>query len=81
MGQGNPYLQAAVMETIDNQIRDNDPPETRRTLDRLRAEGFSRKDARIHIAQAVILEIWDTLKNRKEFNRERYLRNLKNLPR
>ena len=68
------------MEVVENQINDNDPPEARETLERLMSEGISKEDAKIYIAQAVCVEIWDTMKNRREFDRERYVRNLRNLP-
>ena len=80
MEKANPYLKAAFMEVVDNQIASNDPPETRQTLDRLTSQGISKQDARIYIGQAVCVEIWDIMKNKKEFNRERFVRNLKNLP-
>lgn len=80
MEKANPYLKAAFMEVVDNQIASNDPPETRQTLDRLTSQGISKQDARIYIGQAVCVEVWDIMKNKKEFNRERFVRNLKNLP-
>ena len=80
MEKANPYLKTAFMEVVDNQIASNDPPETRQTLDRLTSQGISKQDARIYIGQAVCVEVWDIMKNKKEFNRERFVRNLKNLP-
>ncbi len=80
MEEHNPHLKAAFMEVVENQIRDGDPPETRETLARLTAQGISDEDARIYIGQAVCVEVWDILKNKKEFNMERFLSNLKNLP-
>jgi len=68
------------MEIVENQIRDGDPPETRKTLERLKSEGISEEDARIYIGQAVCVEVWDAMKNKKEFNKARYIRNLKALP-
>jgi len=68
------------MEVVENQIRDGDPPETKEALERLKSQGISEDDARIYIGQAVCVEVWDILKNKKEFNMERFLRNLKNLP-
>ena len=47
MEKTNPRLKAAFMEVVDNQIRDNDPPETRETLNRLISEGMSKEDARL----------------------------------
>jgi hypothetical protein len=41
----NLHLQQAILEVVENQLRANDPPETRQTLDRLLASGYSRKDA------------------------------------
>lgn len=80
MRKTDPHLQAAFMEIIDNQIRDNEPPETRETLHRLQALGLSEPEAKRYIGQAVGIEVWNILKHRQQFNRERYLRNLKNLP-
>jgi len=50
--EGNPRLKTTFLQIVDNQLKANDPPETRQTLDRLLAQGFSREDAKIYIAQA-----------------------------
>ncbi|MGA2624767.1 MAG: hypothetical protein ABSF91_12985 [Bacteroidota bacterium] len=78
--QQNPILKAVYLETVDNQLRDNDPPETRQTLDRLHKEGFSDKDAKVLIASAIAAETYYILKNGEPFNRERFIRNLQRLP-
>jgi hypothetical protein len=80
MDETNPYLRAAFMEVVDNQIASNDPPETRETLNRLISEGISEQDARLYIGQAICVEVWEIMKNKREFNLERFVRNLKNLP-
>jgi hypothetical protein len=80
MEEGNPILKRAFMEVVENQIRDGDPPETRETLERLTSQSISDDDARIYIGQAVCVELWDIMRNKKEFNMQRFLRNLKNLP-
>ena len=80
MEKGNPILKLAFMQTVENQIRDGDPPETRETLERLKSEGISEEDARIYIAQAVSVEVFDIMKNKKKFNMSRFIRNLKLLP-
>ncbi len=80
MDETNPHLHAAFMEVVDNQIAGNDPPETRETLSRLMAQGISREDARTYIGQAICIEAWDIMRNKSEFNLERFVRNLKNLP-
>ncbi len=76
----NPHLKAAFLETVENQLADNDPPETQETLDRLIAEGISEGDSKLFIAQAVCVEVFDIMKHQKEFNLGRYLKNLKRLP-
>ncbi len=80
MEKGNPILKSAFMEVVENQIRDGDPPETRETLERLKSDGISEEDARIYIGQAVCVEVWDIMKNKKEFDKTRFIRNLKSLP-
>jgi len=77
---GNPHLKVAFLDVVDNQIANNNPPEMRQTLECLVSEGILEEDARIYIAQAVCVEMWDVLKNQKTFNRDRYIRNLKKLP-
>jgi hypothetical protein len=44
------------MDIIDNQVRDNTPPETRRTLERLVAAGHTLEDARRLIGCVVSTE-------------------------
>jgi hypothetical protein len=80
MEEGSPILKEAFMEVVENQIRDGDPPETRETLERLKSESISEEDARLYIGQAVCVEIWDIMKNKKEFDMARFVRNLKALP-
>ncbi len=76
----NPRLKAAMMEVVENQIRDNEPPETRQTLDRLVAEGISEEDAKLYIGQAIAIEIWTIIRNQKQYDHKRYLQNLARLP-
>jgi hypothetical protein len=70
----------ALVEVVENQIRDNDPPETRITLNRLMSLGESRENAMRYIACAVSVEVFEILKHQTPFNKERYLANLRNLP-
>jgi hypothetical protein len=74
-------LAAALLEVVDNQLRDNQPPETRETLERLCSEGHPRSRARQLIGAALSAEIYETMKRRTEFNSERYVTNLAKLPR
>lgn len=74
-------LKSAFLEIVDRQLDANDPPQTREAFDRLVAQGISEEDAKLHIAKVVAYETWEIMTNKKEFDEERYLRNLKNLPR
>ncbi len=80
MEETNPHLKKAFMDVVENQIRDGDPPETRETLERLTSEGISDEDARIYIGQAVCIEVWDIMRNKREFNTKRFVQNLIALP-
>ena len=80
MKEYNPYLQTAIFEVVDKQMAAGDPPETKETFDRLLAEGFSKEDTRKLIGQAICVELYCIGKNKEQFDRERYIRNLRNLP-
>lgn len=79
-GDFNPYLQATMIEAIDKQLQNDEPPETRETFDRLKKLGYDDIDAKKLIASALIVEIFDILKHNKTFNRERFLKNIGKLP-
>jgi len=81
MEKYKPYLQAAIFEVVDNQMAARDPPETKETFERLLGEGFLEEDAKKLIGQAICTEIYRIGKYKEVFNRQRYLRNLRNLPR
>jgi len=76
----NKVLKEQMLETVANQLKSNDPPETKETYDRLRKEGYSDMDSRLLIAQCVLYEIWAVMSTQKPFNEERYVENLKRLP-
>ncbi len=76
----NPVVGAAIMEVVDNQLREGTPPETRRTLDRLLADGHTEGEARRLIACAVTSEIFDVLTNHQPYNEARYITALRRLP-
>jgi hypothetical protein len=76
----NEHLRNAIFEVIDNQINANDPPETALTLERLMNEGYSDFEAKQLMGEAVVIEVIDVLKNKKPYNEQRYIKNLRNLP-
>jgi hypothetical protein len=78
--KGNPRLKAAILEVVDNQIGDNDPPETKQTLHRLMSEGYCESEAREMIGGVVAAEIFDVVKKSENFNLERFVNALSKLP-
>jgi hypothetical protein len=76
----NPHLKSSILEVVDNQLQANDPPETRRTFDRLISEGYSEVEAKRLIGCVVSLELFDVLKKQEPFNPERFAKALNELP-
>jgi hypothetical protein len=77
----NPHLRRVLLEIVETQLRDGTPPETRTTLDRLLAEGHSRKKAIELIACVVSTEIFDVLKSGRPYVPDRFIAGLNALPR
>jgi len=73
-------LQKTFLEIVDNQLRDNTPPETRQTLYRLMREGWSKFDSKRHIANCVAVEVFRVMKYKEAFDEQRYINTLKRLP-
>lgn len=78
--QAHPQFDAAILEVVDNQLRDLNPPEVKETYDRLIGSGVSDKEARRLIAVALSSEIFQMLKEEKNYNPERYIASLRKLP-
>ncbi len=70
----------AIVEIIENQLTDNNPPETKQTLERLMKLGESRENAIRYISTALTVEIFGAFKYKEPYNSKRYLKNLKSLP-
>ncbi|EFH89140.1 DUF1841 family protein [Ktedonobacter racemifer] len=68
----NPYLKAAILKVVENQVRNSDPPETQLALERLLGRGYSRKQAIEMIGSAVVEEIWAVMHDHKPFDRARF---------
>jgi hypothetical protein len=78
--ESNPQLQAAIIEVVENQLRNNDPPQTGQTFKRLIAAGHSEKGAKRLIGCVVSAEIFDVLKKNEPFNLDRFIKCLDKLP-
>lgn len=79
MGQEK-RLKSAMLEVVQNQLDSNDPPETKQTLDRLIAEGFSKEEAKELIGTVVIAEVFEVMNAGKTYAKKRYVAALNKLP-
>lgn len=75
----NQHLKRSILEAVDNQLRDNNPPIARMTLERLKQSGYTEKIAKEKIASVLLEEMYDVLKNKEAYNEERYSRKLRAL--
>ena len=76
----NPRLKATILQVVETQLKDNDPPETKQTFNRLISEGFSEEEAKRLIGCVVSSEIFDVLKNNEPFDHDRFVKALDKLP-
>ena len=80
MKETDPLLGKMMLQVVEKQIRDLDPPETKQTYERLLAEGNSPKEAKRLIACVVSTEIWEILHNQEEYDQTRFVAALERLP-
>ncbi|MCG6191498.1 hypothetical protein [Maribellus maritimus] len=76
----NEKIREQIFEIIKNQLRDNNPPETKSTFERLRKQGFGDFQTRQMIGQCLAVELFDIIKFKKPYNKKRYIKNLLALP-
>ena len=78
--ESNEKIREQIFDIIKNQLKDNNPPETKAAYDRLRKLGFDDFQTKQFIGQCVAVELFEVFKFGKPFNGERYLKHLKELP-
>ena len=76
----NENLREQIFEIINSQLKTNNPPETKLTFDRLINQGFDDFQVKQMIGQCLSVELFEILKFGKTYNNERYIKNLKKLP-
>ena len=77
----NKYLKKDIEEILENQLKDEELPETKITYKRLIGLGYADFETRQLISQCIVAEIYDVIKEQKPFNKARYVSNLNRLPR
>ena len=71
---------ANISEIIEDQIKTNNPPETKITYNRLLSLGYSAFDTKKLMGMCLIIEVLGISETKSYFNENRYVKNLKNLP-
>jgi len=69
-----------IFTIIDNQIKNNDPPDTLKVFNKLKSQGYSEFETKQLIGQCIAVEIYNMMKYKKPSDNERYIKNLNNLP-
>lgn len=64
----NLRLKKLILEVVDNQLRENDPPVTRESYNRLIDAGYSVSEAKEKIGAVVIEEIYDVMKENQPYD-------------
>lgn len=64
----NHNLKNSVMEAVENQLSGNNPKATRETFNKLMALGYTEIMAKEKIAAAVIENIYQMLKQKRQFD-------------
>jgi uncharacterized protein with ATP-grasp and redox domains len=73
-------LKKAILEVVRAQLRENDPPETKQTLERLLREGFTEEEALKLIGYVAAAEVFAVIKEERPYNEKKYLAALQALP-
>ncbi len=76
----NENLRDQIFGIIKKQMEENNPPEINDAYDRLIKEGYSDFETKQLIGQCVAVEFYNVLKHGEPFDSERYVNNLKQLP-
>ena len=76
----NEKIRKQIFEIISNQLRNNDPPETKITFERLKKQGYDDFQTKQLIGQCLAVELFAVLKRGETYNNERYIKHLLALP-
>jgi hypothetical protein len=75
----NSALTEAILAVVDQQLRDNTPPETRRTFERLVALGYAPENAHRLMGNVVAQHIFAVMQRGEVYNEQRYTMALQSL--
>ena len=75
----NPRLKKLILEVVDNQLNENNPPITKVTLRRLIRSSYTRQQAKEKIATIVAYHIYYAMHDNIPFDEKKYTEDLKKL--
>ena len=75
----NLRLKKLILEVVDNQLRENNPPVTKESYDKLIDAWYSAREAKEKIGAIVIEEIYDVMKENQPYDEKRYTQALRNM--
>ena len=70
----------AIRDAVREQIRSGEPPEAKKTYERLVAMGMAEDEALEMLSAVLAVEIFHVLKHQTPYDRERYESQLRELP-
>ena len=73
------YLHKIIIQSVEIQIRDNDPPITKTTFERLLKNGHDEAVAKEMIASVIAEEVYLTMKDDRKMNLDNFARRLSEL--
>jgi hypothetical protein len=73
-------VRKALFEVIENQMKMDNPPETKETFHRLRAAGYSRKETMRLLACVLLVELNDMVRDNRLYDEATYVEKLMALP-
>lgn len=76
----NERLQKAILTVVEQQILDNEPPETGATFARLQAQGYTSDEAKKLIGYVVGAEVFGVLRENRKFDADGFTERLRALP-
>ncbi len=73
-------VRKALFEVIENQMKMDNPLETKETFNRLRAAGYSRKETMRLLATVLLIELNDMVRDNRLYDEASYVKKLTALP-
>lgn len=70
--QSKKRLRSSIIEAVENQLRDNNPPFVAEIFSSLQRKGCCRRQARTVIASVLLEEIYDVARGTREYDEKKY---------